>query len=406
MKVEKRPLRIAIDAVQLNRGNITGIGNVIVNYLVELQKIDTTNEYIICPCGVLKHVEINNPKWQVYSSGIARFFNKIQLSCEKKNSTFSSKLQKIARLISYLTDGLLLPFILRYKKIDVYIGTSPFYYPLFFLPGIKKISFVYDIVWKLYPETMSAKNRAIMKLTTLRNMKRSDLLVAISENTKKDIRDNLGVTTPVVPILLASDKEIFYKAKKADSEKIKKKYNITKKYLLTVSTLEPRKNMISILRAFSRLENYKDYQLVLVGRLGWIGKEFFSDIGVMGIEDSLLITGYIPGEDLAPLYTGAEAFVFPSLYEGFGLPVLEAMQCGCPVITAHNSSLPEVIGDAGILVDARNIDDITAALKKVLTSSGLINTMRKKGLKQAEKFSWKKSAQELLQHINSEGEKK
>ena len=150
------------------------------------------------------------------------------------------------------------------------------------------------------------------------------------------------------------------------------------------------------------MKDYEQYLLVLVGQIGWIQDEFFNLIEQFGIKDNVLITGYVPEEDLAPLYSGAEVFVFPSLYEGFGLPVLESMQCGCPVIASNSSSIPEVIGGAGVIVEARDRNGLCRALEKVLSSSALREEMSKKGLARAKKFSWNKSAEklmELFEHI-------
>jgi glycosyltransferase involved in cell wall biosynthesis len=232
-------------------------------------------------------------------------------------------------------------------------------------------------------------------------MKKIDLLISISENTKKDAHFILNIKTRIEAIPLAADRKIFYRASKESVKKIKKKYNISRRYILSVCTLEPRKNLESLLRAFEKIKDRGKYQLVLVGMTGWIGSDFFENLSDRDIMNDIVFTGYVPNRDLAPLYTGSDLFVFPSLYEGFGLPVLEAMQCGCPVITSNCSSLPEVIGDAGIMIDPTDIAALTRSVEKVLSNPAVRNDMKMKGLDRSKLFSWEKAARSMLDDLKT-----
>jgi len=290
---------------------------------------------------------------------------------------------------------------IKINRIDVYLGTSTYYYPYFFLSPVKKAGILYDLVWELFPETMEFGNKIRMKLFTLRNMKKLDLLVAISSNTKKDAHEILGIDNRIDAIPLAADSAIFYLAGASAISTIKKKYGITKKYILSVCTLEPRKNLKSLLAAYRIMPSRLNYQLVLVGMAGWINSDFFSDIENSDVSENVLITGYVSNTELAPLYTGAELFVFPTLYEGFGLPVLEAMQCGCPVITSNTSSIPEVAGDAAIMVGPFDVEGLSQIMEKSVSDPALRKKLRDRGLKRSRQFSWDASARRLLDSLMS-----
>ncbi len=410
-------MRIAIEAHALSQDKLTGVGNVILHYLNELQKLDDANEYFIYAMGGLKHVTITNPRWRhidfdyflkrIHASASATW-HRLKSENEKDIRYLRSCKIICCRLIK-ITLGVIDDIIyscnlassLRDNQVDIYLGTSTYFYPYFFLSPVKKAGILYDLVWKLYPGTMEFGNKIRMKLFTLRNMKKMDLLISISENTKQDARTLLGINTRIDAIPLAAEPSIFYPAPSSAVSAIKKKYGITKKYILSVCTLEPRKNLKALLQAFRSMPGRRNYQLVLVGMTGWVISDFFDDISTSDIRENILITGYVANSELAPLYTGAELFAFPSLYEGFGLPVLEAMQCGCPVITSNSSSIPEVAGDAAIMLDPEDIDGLSAAMDTILKNSSIKKNLSARGLKRSKLFSWEKAARTLLQSLES-----
>ncbi len=409
-------MKIAIEAHALSQDKITGVGTVILHYMNELQKIDSINEYYIYTMDDLKHVEIRNPLWRhvdfQYSLKNIRLlvwqaWNR-KRSGNGSNGIFSRVSIVILRLLKIFLELLdeavfscKLASSIKKNGIDVYLGTSTYYYPYFFLSPVKKAGILYDLVWELFPETMEFGNKIRMKLFTLRNMKKLDLLVAISENTKNDARDILGIDNRIEAIPLAADSTIFYRAGASAVSSVKKKYGITKKYILSVCTLEPRKNLKSLLTAYRAMPSRRNYQLVLVGMAGWIKTDFFREIDASDVRENVLITGYVSNTELAPIYTGAELFVFPTLYEGFGLPVLEAMQCGCPVITSNTSSIPEVAGDAAIMLDPLDVEGLSKTMEKAVSAAALSTRLREKGLKRSRQFSWEKSARLLLKALMS-----
>ena len=229
--------------------------------------------------------------------------------------------------------------------------------------------------------------------------------ICVSEATKNDLCEATGILPERVSVIhLAASKDVFYQeTDKSKIERILKKYNISaeSKHLLSVSTLEPRKNIERTIRAFLKLiqqEHIKDLNLVLVGTKGWQFDSIFDEIKSNPVlKERIITTGFVEDEDLAALYSSAIGFVYPSLYEGFGLPPLEAMQCGTPVISSTKSSIPEVVGDAGILIEPTDETAISAAMLEFYQNANLRKELSKKALLQAAKFSWGRFTDE---HIN------
>jgi len=182
-------------------------------------------------------------------------------------------------------------------------------------------------------------------------------------------------------------------------DEVQRRYGIGGRYILGVGTLEPNKNFRGLLRAYHLVRERMQtrIQLVLVGQKGWDYSELLSEFEDSRYRRDIIRTGYVSDNDLVALYTGAEVFVFPSFYEGFGLPVLEAMSCGTPVITSNSSSLPEVVGDAGLLIDPRNIQEIVEAIMKILHDELLQQSLSSKALKRAQCFSWDRCVQETIE---------
>jgi glycosyltransferase involved in cell wall biosynthesis len=185
-------------------------------------------------------------------------------------------------------------------------------------------------------------------------------------------------------------------------QELQTKYGISKDFVLFVGTLQPRKNIIRLIEAFSKLLKDKKYQesplqLVIVGKKGWQYDEILDSPKKFGIDNKVKFLDFVPDEDLIMLYKNALCFAWPSLYEGFGLPILEAMKMGCPVITSNVSSMPEAGGDAALYVDPENVDDIAKKLSDVVSDPKLRQDMVEKGKKQVQKFSWEKTARQTLQ---------
>lgn len=286
-----------------------------------------------------------------------------------------------------------LPYKLKNIGIEVLHNVSQI--PTFFGLSKNTIITIFDI--SIFTTNTHPFHRIILnKLFFKRTLNHSQKIISISEFTKKELIRYFNIPESKIKVIyLAADKK-FKPLPKRMIKKVIKKNNLYFPYILYVGTLEPRKNIPNLLRAYSKIKDKIPPKLVITGKKGWKYKEIFETINNLKLENDVIFTGYVPEEDLPALYNGAELFVYPSYYEGFGLPPLEAMQCGCPVITSNTSSLPEVVGKAGIMVNPNNIGEIANAMFKVLNNKSLRRKMIKNGLKQAKKFSWEKTARETL----------
>jgi glycosyltransferase involved in cell wall biosynthesis len=288
-------------------------------------------------------------------------------------------------------------------------GYSVFHSPFYPLPGPRDrrpaLSYfltLYDLIPVLFPEFFTSWQRDFFP-TILKTLRPDDYILCISDATRNDVCGYLRTDpTRVFVTHLAASREVFHPV--VDPEVIARartRYGIPAgDYVLSVNTLEPRKNIEHAVRSFARLveqERLRDLYFVLVGNKGWGHRKILDTIGSSGVaRERVIVTGYVPDQDLAALYSGALFFVYPSLYEGFGLPPLEAMQCGVPVITSNTSSLPEVVADAGILVDPTDQDALCHAMLELYRDGvrrAMLSTMAQK---RAATFSWERCARETV----------
>ncbi|AEK19265.1 group 1 glycosyl transferase [Methanococcus maripaludis X1] len=291
---------------------------------------------------------------------------------------------------------LLIPQYLIKNNPDIIHDTYHFA-PFIFLKKFKKIITVYDISPILYPKTHKYSRVIMHKYFFPIILKSSDKIISISENTKRDIMDHFKIPEDKIKVIPLASNKNFKKLDENDILKIKSKYNFEYPFILYVGTLEPRKNIPNLLKAFYSIKKQEiTHKLVIAGGKGWKYQEIFKTIKKLNLQNDVIFTGYVPDEDLPGLYNAADLFVYPSLYEGFGLPPLEAMQCGTPVITSNTSSLPEVVGDAGIMINPYDVDELANKMYEVLTNEDLGNELSKQGIERAKLFSWKKCAEEHL----------
>jgi glycosyltransferase involved in cell wall biosynthesis len=268
--------------------------------------------------------------------------------------------------------------------------------PFFLNSNVKKVLTIHDLIPVLFKKNMPF----FYKLwgPTLKFIKdKPDYIITDSENTKNDCINHLGIHEDKIKVInLAADKRFkLIKNKSIIKEELKIKYNISTPFILYVGSVELRKNIPFLIKSFYKLLNKGlKLKLVLIGSQGYGFNEILNIIKKLGISNDILLLGYVPFADLIKFYNSADLFVFPSLYEGFGLPPLEAMACSCPVITSNTSSLPEVVGDAGILIDPNNFNALTDEMYQILTNESLRIDLSKKSLNQAKNFSWEKTSKE------------
>jgi glycosyltransferase involved in cell wall biosynthesis len=266
------------------------------------------------------------------------------------------------------------------------------------LTSSRKVVSIHDVFSYVSPETSTAADRLIYRLWLPLAVRRTDAVITVSLQSKKDILRYLPVRADMMTVIPEAAGSNFQPMPRVNVETILKKNGIDFPYILYVGSVEPRKNLLRLLKAYARVrESLSGRKLVVVGaRNIWLSTPLTEEIRRLNIEPWVHFTGYVEDEDLPAFYNGADVFVFPSLYEGFGLPVLEAMGCGTPVITSNVSSLPEVAGDAAVLVDPYNIEGIASAMQQVLEDPHLSNELREKGLARAKQFSWERTARETI----------
>jgi len=283
---------------------------------------------------------------------------------------------------------------------DVYLSPTSYIVPAL---GVKNsVIIVPDLVSFLFPGEHNKKAVWLERMFLKAALKKSERIITISRATKHDLLARFELSEKKVAKVYLGVHSRFREIKREDSRliKIRKKYNLPEKFILFVGVLSPRKNLVRLLRAYHKM-TLRDFGLVIVGRKGWYYQNIFYEVRKLGLEDRVCFLDYLREEDLPFVYNLASVFVFPSLYEGFGFPPLEAMACGTPVIASRASSLPEVVGKAGLLVDPKKVSEISEAMKRILTNKGLRDKLIRLGFLQAKKFSWNKTVRETLRIMQS-----
>lgn len=280
------------------------------------------------------------------------------------------------------------------KKPDVFL-TLTHYAPRF--STIPTIVSVMDLSFLHFPLTFKKNDLYQLTKWTKYSVNNAKRVITISKSSKNDIIKNYGVEESRVDVVNLGLKEITMNS----SHLSLKEFGIDKKFILFVGTLQPRKNIVGLVKAFAILpQKIKDeHQLVIVGKKGWLYEDILKSPSMYGVENNTIFLDYVKDEDLPNFYKGAEVFVLPSLYEGFGLPILEAMRYGCPVITSNVSSMPEAGGDAALYFDPADIEDIKGKIEKVLTDTALRQKMIEKGKEHYKKFTWEKAAKQVLASV-------
>lgn len=393
-------MRIGIDVRSLLDIEPSGVGEYTFNLLKNIFDEDNENQYVLF--------------YNIFKKSADRLlvdnFKDIYANVEVKAYNFPNRIFN--------------PFVqyFNYPKIDKLIGgVDVFFAPnLHFLSlskNCKKVVSVHDISFRIYPDLFSYRKNvwhSSMVINPSRFITKADKILAVSENTKRDIIKYYHIPEEKIIVTHLSVSEDFKLIKdklnsedfKAKQTELKNKYKLPDNFLLTLSTLEPRKNITSVIIAFEKLkrqnlEKYKDLELVIAGGRGWKCKDIYKKVENSEFNNQIKLLGYIDRKDKPYIYNAASLFVWPSFYEGFGIPPLEAMASGTVVVTSAVSSLPEVVEDAALIINPFNIAEITKAIDLVLSSPELRSQLVDMGFKQVDKFSWKKTAAKTLQVIKS-----
>lgn len=386
-------MKIGIDCRTIlnpEKGEGSGIGHYTYQLVRHLLKIDKKNTYFLFfDRSVKKRKLIKFKQKNVF----VRFFPFHQ---------YKKLLPE--KYIDYLVNA-----TLTREKLDVLHLPSP--YPPFLYKGPVVIT-VHDLVFYKFPELFSEENSYQFKRIIPEILKKAEKIIAVSKSTTKDLKELLFLKpSKIETIYHGVDQRFFTKRTKKEIDKIKKKYKIKGKYLFFVGNLEARKNILRVIESFERLkqgmgtrelqkknkkQDFSKYQLVLSGPKGFGFEKIKDKISLSKYKKDIILTGYVPADDLGPLFSGAELFVFPSLYEGFGLPILEAMAKEVPIITSRSASMPEISSKSTLLVDPYNVAEITQAMYNLLTDTVLRKKIVDKGKKIVKNFSWEKTAKKTL----------
>lgn len=269
-------------------------------------------------------------------------------------------------------------------------------------PGVKgrKVAFIHDMGYKACPEAVRHKTRKFLEVSLKKSCKRADKIITISEFSKNEIIKYLNVDADKIEVIpLGVDFEKYHtNYRKSQINNVKEKYHIYDKYILYLGTIEPRKNLEKLILAYAALDKECEDvpQLVLAGKKGWLYDSILSTVETLNLKSKVKFVGYVASEDTPVLLNGATMFTFPSIYEGFGLPILEAMACGIPVLTADAASMPEVAGDAAVLVNPYDIDNIKNGMKEILNNQDLREDLIKKSKIRVGQYTWERTANRLL----------
>jgi len=349
-----------------------GVSHYIEQVLIHLGYLDQTNQY------------------SVYTT---RGIDQQALGLPPNFRVLPSRLPTINPRVRIPWEQLLAPLLLRQNGADLFHGVLnvlPLACPV---PGVVT---VHDLAFIRFPQTFRAYNRTYLDFATRMSVRRAVQILAVSEHTKRELVGLLGVPAERVVVTPNAVRAHFRPPEPATLAAFRASKGLPERFVLYVGTLEPRKNLTTLLSAYAEIARRHDVPLLVGGGKGWLYDAVFQRLEELGLRERVHFVGYIEEEELPLWYAAATVFVFPSIYEGFGMPPLEALACGTPVITSNSSSLPEVVGDAGLMVAPTDASAFATALDQVLSDAALHDDLRTRGLVRAQAFAWRTTAERTL----------
>lgn len=380
-------MNIAVDARSLMSKNRTGIGEYVYELFKAIFEIDKENQYFLF-YNSYTDISENMPKYEQ----------------ENVHYIISRWPNKIFNLVVWLGFIRLDDFVSKKAGKEVESWFSP---NLNFTKLSKKVRFLitaHDLSYDFFPEFFSFKRRLWHRFVNpKKQFKKASLIFAVSENTRRDVLERYGIEVEKVKTLYPGlCRDVKYQINNNDDEdklRVKEIYHLPDNFILFLGTLEPRKNIGCIIEAYKSSDlKEKGYSLIIAGSQGWKHSDILKKINNA---EGVGYIGYVDEDDKAALYNLADLFIYPSLYEGFGFPVLEAMACGAPAIASNRSSLPEIAGNAAYLINPYSISELMDGMKRILMDQGLKIILTTRGLERVKKFDWKKTAEEFLEVIKS-----
>jgi glycosyltransferase involved in cell wall biosynthesis len=368
-------MRIAID-IRPVLSKRTGVGNYLYHLLLTLSRIDYANEYRLFSSSLKDRIP----------EELRRLPQRYQIS----------DFRIPVRIMNALWQRF------RFPPIELFTGRADIVYsPHPFIPpsaGPKRIVTVHDLYFLRHPEWSSGEVAKHFIPFVRKSLGKADAVVASSLSTKKDCMECCGIEEAKITVVhLGIDRSFFSSPSHSETNRAKKKYGIPGEFILSVGTMEPRKNHVRLLHAFQGVhERHPGLALVIAGSQGPSTETILRTIDALGLRGSVILAGYVEERELKALYRAGLMLAFPSLYEGFGFPVLEAMACGTPVLASNRTSIPEIAGDAALLVDPEDTDEIREGMRKLVEEKDLAACCSTKGIARAEAFTWEKTAGSLL----------
>jgi len=377
-------MKIGIDIRCLSDGKRTGVEEYTINLLENLFELDKKNQYVL----------FSNSYHDSHFD--ARIFSQYKNVTEKRFN-YPNKLLNLCF------------WYLRWPLVDHMLGGVD----IFFMPNINFIALskktkllltVHDLSYEIFPETFSLKRRAWHHFINPRRLcLRADQIIAVSDSSRSDIISHYGLAAQKVQRIYNGVPSEMEQLDRNDPKlmEVKDKYHLPFNFIFYLGTIEPRKNISAIVKAYDQLRSLNEpqldkYKLVIAGGKGWKTDSILNDMRKAKFTQDIIFTSCITNEDKAAVYTLASLFVYPSFFEGFGIPVLEAMRCGVPVITSNCSSLPEVVDQGAVMIDPDKSEELYLAMKEILLSRDFHSELVGLGLRQAVRFNWRTSARETL----------
>lgn len=335
---------------------------------------------------ILHHLprEESGPKYVVYTN------QRKELAGRADVTAVSTWLPTQRRLARILWEQIIWPWQAHRHRLDL-LHSMAFVTPLF--SPIPAVVTVFDLSFMHKPESFPSVQRNYLATQTRRSCRRARRVITISQSARDDVHRFFDVPLSRIDVIYPGVDEQYRPATAAQIDAFRRRKGLPSRYILHVGTLQPRKNLPRLVEAFSRLADTAVH-LVFVGGKGWLYEEIFQRVAALNLTDRVHFAGYAPDEELPLWYAAADLFVFPSVYEGFGMPVVEAMACGAPVLAANAASIPEAVGSAGQLFDPHDVDDLARRMANVLNNDALSATMRQRGFQQAQQFSWQRAGLE------------
>ena len=382
-------MRIGVDIRCLEGQRKTGVEEYTINLLKNILDLDKKNEYVLF-FNALKGRNLDLDWLKKYPNVKIKSFR-------YQNKFFN-----------------LFVWYFGWPKIDELVGGTD----VFWMPNInfeafskktKLIITMHDLSFDIMPETFPWKTRFWHFLINPKKLcQKADKIIAVSASTKNDLELFYKINSQKISVIHSAVRNDFKIINRNDPEmlEVKEKYELPYHFILYLGTIEPRKNIISIVKAYNQLRRLKNpeldkYKLIIAGAKGWKENGVTKEIKNSPFRSDIVLLGFVESENKPYLYNLASLFVYPSFFEGFGFPPLEAMKSGVPIITSNNSSLPEIVGEAGIMIDPEKPDELFKAMREILLSKDLRSKMREKGLKRAQNFDWQKTAEEFLEVLKN-----